>query len=87
MPTEDEDGNTLDVAQVQTSVQGYATRVANMVDLGKFYKAHPDPHGGASTSAPAPGLSDKEKADEELADEEDVPEGSASPKTVSAPAV
>ena len=29
---------------VMRSVQGYATRVANMADIRKFYKEHPDPH-------------------------------------------
>ena len=44
MPTEDDNDQPIDVAQVLASVQGYATRVANMVDIRKFYKEHPDPH-------------------------------------------
>ena len=44
MPTEDENGDAIDSKVVMASVAGYATRVANMVDLHVFYKEHPDPH-------------------------------------------
>ena len=54
MPTEDGNDQPIDVAQVLSSVQGYATRVANMVDIRKFYKEHPDPHLEAKTDAGSP---------------------------------
>ena len=44
MPTEDEHGQPIVLSQVLADVQGYATRVANMVDIRRFYKEHPDPH-------------------------------------------
>jgi len=43
-PTEDENSQTIVMQDVLRSVRGYATRVANMVDIRKFYKEHPDPH-------------------------------------------
>ena len=54
MPTEDENGDAIDSKEVMAYVAGYATRVANMVDLRVFYKEHPDPHlateGGSSVA-------------------------------------
>ena len=47
------------------SVSGYATRLANLVNIGVFYKAYPDPHtaqGKASASA------NPEDAEDEAAD-------------------
>ena len=59
--------------KVAASVSGYATRVANMVDLRLFYKAHPDPHLAAGeTSLAGEG--------EVLADERGPQDGGASPK-------
>jgi hypothetical protein len=55
MPTEDENGDAIDSKEVMASVAGYATRVANMVDLGIFYKEHPDPHLAAGVSSPVAG--------------------------------
>jgi hypothetical protein len=43
-PTEDENSQAIVMQDVLRSVRGYATRVANMVDIRKFYKEHPDPH-------------------------------------------
>ena len=54
MPEEDEQGNTIDRKKLSASVSGYATRLADLVNIGIFYKAHPDPHveqGEASASA------------------------------------
>jgi len=81
MPTEDEDGQAIDQMQLQAAVRGYATRVANMVDLGIFYKEHPDPHVATAPQAgsdAAPGL-----ADEILAEERPTQESVSSPKVAS----
>ena len=51
MPTEDENGDAIDSKEVMASVAGYATRVANMVDLRVFYKEYPDPHLAAGERA------------------------------------
>ena len=56
MPTEDENGDAIDSKQVMASVSGYATRVANMVDLRAFYKEHPDPHLAAGGASPVAGV-------------------------------
>ena len=54
MPEEDEQGNAINPKELMSSVSGYATRLANLVNIGVFYKAYPDPHteqGEASASA------------------------------------
>ena len=54
MPEEDEQGNAINPKELMSSVSGYATRLANMVNIGVFHKAYPDPHaeqGEASASA------------------------------------
>ena len=54
MPEEDDHGNVIARKELMSSVSGYATHLANLVNLGIFYKAHPDPHaeqGEASASA------------------------------------
>ena len=65
---------------VLRSVRGYATRVANMVDIRKFYKEHPDPH----VAVADPSLADPEAAGggegEAAADERSPQDGGASPK-------
>ena len=53
MPEEDEQGNTINPKELMSSVSGYATRLANLVNIGVFYKAYPNPHteqGDASAS-------------------------------------
>ena len=56
MPTEDENGDAIDSKEVMASVAGYATRVANMVDLRVFYKEHPDPHLAAGEASSVAGV-------------------------------
>ena len=56
MPTEDENGDAIDSKEVMASVAGYATRVANMVDLRVFYKEHPDPHLAAGEASSIAGM-------------------------------
>ena len=56
MPTEDENGDAIDSKEVMASVAGYATRVANMVDLNVFYKEHPDPHLVAGEASSVAGM-------------------------------
>ena len=54
MPVEDENGNAINPQELMASVSGYATRIATLVNIGIFYKAHPDPHaeqGETSASA------------------------------------
>ena len=54
MPEADEQGNAIDRRELISSVSGYASRLADMVNIGVFHKAHPDPHaeqGEASASA------------------------------------
>ena len=54
MPKEDEHDNAINPKELMASLSGYATRLANLVNLGVFYKAYPDPHldqGGTSSSA------------------------------------
>ena len=63
MPVEDEHGNAINPKELMSSVSGYATRLANLVNIGVFYKAYPDPHaeqGEAFASA-------NEEAGEDLA--------------------
>ena len=43
MLVEDENGNAINPKEFMASVSGYATRLANLVNIGVFYKAHPDP--------------------------------------------
>ena len=61
MPEEDDHGNAIDHGELISSVSGYATRLANMVNIGVFHKAYPDPHaeqGKASASANAEAAED-----------------------------
>ena len=54
MPKEDDNGNVIDRRGLISSVSSYATRLADMVNIGVFHKAYPDPHakqGEASASA------------------------------------
>ena len=78
--TEDENNQAIVMQDVLQSVRGYATRVANMVDIRKFYKEHPDPH----VAVADPSLADPEAAGggegEAAADERSPQDGGASPK-------
>ena len=79
-PTEDENNQAIVMQDVLRSVRGYATRVANMVDIRKFYKEHPDPHVAEADSS----LIDPEAAGdvegEVVAEERSPQDGEASPK-------
>ena len=75
MPTEDDNDQPINAVELLVSVQGYATRVANMVDIRNFYIEHPDPH------LAGPILAEPESAP---ADEGSLQDGGASPKDVEA---
>ena len=63
MPEEDDHGDAIDRRELISSVSGYATCLADLVNIGIFYKAYPDPHaeqGEASAST-------NEEAGEDLA--------------------
>ena len=40
----DEQGHAIDQRALISSVSGYASRLADMVNIGVFHKAYPDPH-------------------------------------------
>ena len=44
MPKEDEHDNAINPKELMASLSGYATRLANLVNLDVFYKVYPDPH-------------------------------------------
>ena len=44
MPVEDENGNAINPKELMASVFGYATHLVDLVNIGIFYQAHPDPH-------------------------------------------
>ena len=44
MPEADEQGHPIDQRALISSVSGYASRLADMVNIGVFHKAYPDPH-------------------------------------------
>ena len=49
----DEADNPIMREDILLEVRGYATRVANMVNIKKFYKEFPDPHVVAAEAANA----------------------------------
>ena len=51
MPKADEQGNAIDPRELISSVSGYATRLAAMVNIRVFHKAYPDPHTEGEASA------------------------------------
>ena len=53
MPEEDDNGNVIDRRGLISSVSGYDTRLADMVNIGVFHKAYPDPHAEGEASASA----------------------------------
>ena len=66
MPEVDEQGNAIDQRALISSVSGYASRLAGMVNLGVFHKAYPDPHAEqGETSAAANPEADEEGTDAE----------------------
>lgn len=80
MPTEDENGQPIVLSKVLAAVQGYATRVANMVDIQKFHKEYPDPHAAtAESSLVNVGIAGDGEG-EALAHERSLQDGGASPK-------
>jgi hypothetical protein len=96
MPSEDENGEAIELPQVLAAVQGYATRVANMVDIRKFFKEHPDPHMAAADPPLADPEDDGDEEDEaaaadgspqdggNVAAESSPQDGGASPRVVDA---
>ena len=80
MPTVDDNDQPIVLSNVLAVVQGYATRVANMVDIRKFYKEHPDPHAAAAESSLANVETARDGEGEALADERSPQDGEASPK-------
>ena len=76
MPVEDEHGNAINPKELMASVYGYATRLANLVNLGIFYKAHPDPH----TKQVEASASANVEGDEELAAERSPKETEQTPQ-------
>ena len=80
-PTEDENNQAIVMQDVLRSVRGYATRVANMVDIRKFYKEHPDPHVAVADSSLADPEAARGEEGEAGADKRSPKDGGASPKT------
>ena len=80
MPVEDEHGNAINPKELMSSISGYATRLANLVNIGVFYKAYPDPHAEqGETSASA-----NEEAGEDLAADPSPEEAEPTPENVGA---
>ena len=80
MPVEDENGNVINPKELMASISGYATRIANLVNIRIFYKAHPDPHvEQRETSASA-----NVEGDEDLAAEPSPREAEQTPEDVGA---
>ena len=60
MPEEDEQGHAIDQRAHISSVSGYASRLADMVNIGVFHKAYPDPHVEHGETSAAANLEDAE---------------------------
>ena len=66
MPEEDEQGHAIDQRALISSVSGYASRLADMVNIGVFHKSYPDPHAEqGETSAAANPDAEEEDIDAE----------------------
>ena len=66
MPDEDEQGQAIDQRALVSSVSGYASRLAGMVNIDVFHKAYPDPHAGqGETSTAANPEADEEDTEAE----------------------
>ena len=73
IPDEDEDGNKINEDECRRAAYGYDTKIANLVDLGKWYKERevpPSPKKGQSsqTNASDPEAAAKEPAAETAED-------------------
>lgn len=79
-PTEDENNQAIVMQDVLRSVRGYATRVANMVDIRKFYKEHPDPHVAVADPSLADPEASRGEEGEAGTDKRSPKDGGASPK-------
>ena len=80
IPEEDEHGNAINPKELMASLSSYATWLANLVNLGVFYKAYPEPNlvqGETSASANVDG-------DEDLAAEPSPKETEEAPQDVGA---
>ena len=56
MPEADEQGHAIDQKALISSVSGYASRLADMVNIGVFHKAYPDPHAEQGETSAAANL-------------------------------
>ena len=66
MPEADEQGHAIDKRALISSVSGYASRLAGMVNIRVFPKAYPDPHAEqGETSAAANPEAEEEDTDVE----------------------
>ena len=66
MSEADEQGHAIDKRALISSVSGYASRLADMVNIGVFHKAYPDPHvEQGETSAAANPDAEEEATDSE----------------------
>ena len=68
MPEVDEQGQAIDQRALVSSVSGYASRLAGMVNIDVFHKAYPDPHaeqGETSTAANPEADEEDTEAEEE----------------------
>ena len=73
IPDEDEDGNKINEDECRRAAYGYDTKIANLFDLGKWYKERevpPSPKRGQSsqTNASDPEAAAKEPATESAED-------------------
>ena len=78
MPVEDEHGNAINPKELMASVSGYATRLTNLVNIGVFYKAYPDPHAEQGEVS----ASTNEETGEDLAADPSPGEAEQTPKDV-----
>ena len=59
----------LQVGEIISSISGYASRLADMVNIGVFHKAYPDPHVEQGETSAAPNPDDEEEAADSEAEE------------------
>ena len=68
------------LSKVLAAVKGYATRVANMMDIGKFYKEQLDPHAAAVDASLANVEAGERGEGGAVSDERSPQDGEASPE-------
>ena len=69
MPEVDEQGQTIDQRALVSSVSGYASRLASMVNIDVFHKAYPDPHAEQDETSTAANLDVEEEGTDSEAEE------------------